>query len=71
MLKLELYFLILTCLACDSIIKNVYDILVIHLNTDKRQYYVLKICFWEFLWTSIKKKIIQWISVIRHFGNSP
>lgn len=49
MLKLELYGLILTFLACDSITKNVYDILVIHLNTDKGQYYIMKICFWEFL----------------------
>lgn len=58
--------LITTCLVCDSIIKNVYDVLEIHLNADKEQYYILKICFQEVLWTSIKEKI-QCVSVIRHF----
>lgn len=49
MLKLELYVSDHNLLVCDCIIKNVYDILVIHLNTDKGQYYRLKTCFWEFI----------------------
>lgn len=65
---------ILTCLARDSGIENVYSMLVILvwtcLNTDKVQYCMLQICFWEFLRMSVKKKK-KWILVITHFGNSP
>lgn len=50
---------ILTCLVRGSIIKNVVqhtsDSDFICLNTDKVQYCILKICFWEFLRMSIKK----------------
>lgn len=48
--------LIITCLVCNSIIENMYDVLEIHLNADKEPYYILKICFQQVLWTSIRKK---------------